>query len=138
MILLKQSVFHLLLTSNSSLLSSYIMPTLSNVVHPGNISSTSMVKLVTIRMLWVIASQFSWKVHQINIRTVSLNGDIKIQVFMEKPQDSLQRVKKHGYVGESSVWPNKSLKHGANTRFSFTNLSKYECDLSGYYLWVQF
>ena len=61
------------------------------------------VKLVTIRMLSVIAAQFSWKVHQINIKTVSLNGYIKIEVCMEKPQDSLQRVKKHGYVGESSV-----------------------------------
>ena len=97
-----------------------------------------MVKLVTIRMLWVIAPQFSWKVHQINIKTVSLNGDIKIEVCMEKPQDSLQRVKKHGYVGWISVWRDKSLKHGVNTIFSFINLSKSECYSSGYYLWAQF
>ena len=37
-----------------------------------------MVKLVTIRMLSVIVAQFSWKVHQMNIKIVSLNGDVKI------------------------------------------------------------
>ena len=43
-----------------------------------NSTFASMVKLVTIRMLLVIAAQFSWKVHQINIKIVSLNGDVKI------------------------------------------------------------
>ena len=60
-----------------------------------------MVKLVAIRMLSIIAAQCSWKVHQINIKTVSLNGDIKIEVCMEKPQDSLQRVRNTGMLVKS-------------------------------------
>ena len=39
----------------------------------------------TIRMLLSLAAQKGWKVHQMDVNTTFLNGDLKENVFMSQP-----------------------------------------------------
>jgi hypothetical protein len=43
-------------------------------------------KLITIRMLLALATQFGWKVHQMDIKSAFLNGDLQEEVYMEQPE----------------------------------------------------
>jgi hypothetical protein len=43
-------------------------------------------KLATMRTLFALATQNGWKVHQMDVKTTFLNGDLKTNVFMSQPE----------------------------------------------------
>eukprot|EP00253_Pinus_taeda_P031753 PITA_31753 len=43
-------------------------------------------KCATIRTLFALAAQNGWKVHQMDVKTAFLNGDLKENVFMSQPE----------------------------------------------------
>jgi hypothetical protein len=43
-------------------------------------------KLITIKMLLALATQFGWQVHQMDIKSAFLNGDLQEEVYMEQPE----------------------------------------------------
>ena len=43
-------------------------------------------KWATIRTLLSLAAQNGWKVHQMDVKTAFLNGDLKENVFMSQPE----------------------------------------------------
>jgi hypothetical protein len=46
----------------------------------------TMEKWVTISTLFSLATHNGWKVHQIDVKTTFLNGDLKENVFMSQPK----------------------------------------------------
>eukprot|EP00253_Pinus_taeda_P030272 PITA_30272 len=42
-------------------------------------------KMSTIRLVLALAAQFSWKVHQMDVKSVFLNGDLQEEVYMTQP-----------------------------------------------------
>ena len=44
-------------------------------------------KWAIIRALLSLAAQNGWKVHQMDVKTVFLNGDLKENVFMSRPKE---------------------------------------------------
>jgi hypothetical protein len=47
---------------------------------------STIVKWATIRTLFSLAAQNGWKVHQMDVKTYFLNGDLKKNVFMSQPE----------------------------------------------------
>eukprot|EP00253_Pinus_taeda_P018454 PITA_18454 len=47
---------------------------------------TPTAKWATIRTLFALAAQNGWKVHQMDVKTAFLNGDLKENVFMSQPE----------------------------------------------------
>eukprot|EP00253_Pinus_taeda_P007197 PITA_07197 len=43
-------------------------------------------KMSTIRLVLVLAAQFKWKVHQMDVKSAFLNGDLQEEVYMTQPQ----------------------------------------------------
>ena len=43
-------------------------------------------KWTTIRTLFALAAQSGWKVHQMDVKTTFLNGDLKEKFFMSQPE----------------------------------------------------
>jgi len=43
-------------------------------------------KWATIRTLFALGAQNGWKVHQMDVKTAFLNGDLKENVFMSHPE----------------------------------------------------
>jgi len=39
-------------------------------------------KMSTIRLVPALAAQFNWKVHQMDVKSASLNGDLQEEVYM--------------------------------------------------------
>ena len=52
-------------------------------------------KWVTIQTLFALATQNSWKVHQTDIKTTFLNGDLKENVFMSQPEGFAMKGQEH-------------------------------------------
>eukprot|EP00253_Pinus_taeda_P013022 PITA_13022 len=52
-------------------------------------------KWATIRTLFAIAAQNSWKVHQMDVKTAFLNGDLKENVFMSQPEGFAMKGHEH-------------------------------------------
>ena len=44
-------------------------------------------KIKTIRMIFALAAQFGWKVHQMDVKSAFLNGDLQEEVYMTQPED---------------------------------------------------
>ena len=42
-------------------------------------------KMSTIRLVLAMAAQFGWKVHQIDVKSAFLNGDLHEEVYMTQP-----------------------------------------------------
>eukprot|EP01018_Ginkgo_biloba_P024020 Gb_18985 [translate_table: standard] len=42
-------------------------------------------KMITIRILLSVAAQFGWKIHQMDVKTTFLNGDLEEEVYMQQP-----------------------------------------------------
>ena len=42
-------------------------------------------KMSTIRLVLAMASQFGWKVHQMDVKSAFLNGDLRKEVYMTQP-----------------------------------------------------
>ena len=52
-------------------------------------------KWLTIRTLLSMAAQNGWKVHQIDVKSVLLNGDLKENVFMSQPECFVVKGQEH-------------------------------------------
>ncbi|KAH9318162.1 hypothetical protein KI387_019931, partial [Taxus chinensis] len=39
-----------------------------------------------IRMIFALAAQFGWKVHQMDVKSAFLNGDLQEEVYMTQPK----------------------------------------------------
>jgi len=42
-------------------------------------------KMSTIRLVLALAAQFNWKVHQMDVKSAFLNGDLQEEVYMTQP-----------------------------------------------------
>eukprot|EP01018_Ginkgo_biloba_P014420 Gb_10191 [translate_table: standard] len=47
---------------------------------------TPTAKMITIRLVLAIAAQLGWKVHQMDVKSSFLNGDLKEEVYMQQPE----------------------------------------------------
>eukprot|EP00253_Pinus_taeda_P029360 PITA_29360 len=70
----------------------------------------------TIRTLFALATQNGWKVHQMDVKTSSLNGDLKENVFMSQPEGFV--VKGHGHKGAMKA----SIQRELGKSFEMTDL----------------
>eukprot|EP00253_Pinus_taeda_P012398 PITA_12398 len=52
-------------------------------------------KWATIRTLFALAAQNGWKVHQMDVKTAFLNGDLKENVFMSQPEGFVVKGHEH-------------------------------------------
>ena len=52
-------------------------------------------KWATIRTLFALAAQNGWKVHQMDVKTAFLNGDLKENVFMSQPKGFVVKGHEH-------------------------------------------
>eukprot|EP01018_Ginkgo_biloba_P001301 Gb_29290 [translate_table: standard] len=43
-------------------------------------------KMITIRLVLAIAAQLGWQVHQMDVKSAFLNGDLKEEVYMQQPE----------------------------------------------------
>lgn len=43
-------------------------------------------KMITIRLVLAIATQLGWKVHQMDVKSAFLNGDLEEEVYMQQPE----------------------------------------------------
>ena len=55
----------------------------------------SMEKWGTIHNLLALATQNGWKVHQMDVKTAFLNGDLKENVYMSQLQGFVEKVQDH-------------------------------------------
>ena len=52
-------------------------------------------KWTTIRTLFALAAQNGWKVHQMDVKTAFLNGDLKEKVYMSQPEGFVIKGQEH-------------------------------------------
>jgi hypothetical protein len=52
-------------------------------------------KWATIRTLFSMATQNGWKIHQMDVKTAFLNGDLKENVFMSQPEGFVVKGQEH-------------------------------------------
>eukprot|EP00253_Pinus_taeda_P026476 PITA_26476 len=52
----------------------------------------------TIRTLFPLAAQNGWKVHQMDVKTAFLNGDMKDNVFMSQPEGFVVKGNNKSYI----------------------------------------
>jgi len=52
-------------------------------------------KWITIQTLFAFATQNDWKVHQMDVKTAFLNGDLKKIVFMSQPEGFVMKGQEH-------------------------------------------
>ena len=58
-----------------------------------NISPTA--KWATIKTLFTLAAQTGWKIHQMDAKIVFLNGDLKDNVFVSRPEGFVMKGHEH-------------------------------------------
>ena len=52
-------------------------------------------KLNTIRMLISLATKKHWMIHQLDVKSAFLNGELKEEVYLEQPEGFVQKGKEH-------------------------------------------
>ena len=52
-------------------------------------------KWATVRTLFALVAQNGWKVHQMDVKTSFLNGDLKENVFMSQPEGFAMKGHEH-------------------------------------------
>jgi hypothetical protein len=52
-------------------------------------------KLNTIRMLIALATKKHWMIHQLDVKSAFLNGELKEEVYLEQPEGFVQKGKEH-------------------------------------------
>ena len=52
-------------------------------------------KLNTIRMLISLATKYQWKLHELDVKFVFLNVDLKEEVYLVQPKGSVNQGKEH-------------------------------------------
>ncbi|KAH9318743.1 hypothetical protein KI387_020512 [Taxus chinensis] len=74
-------------------------------------------KIKMIRMIFALAAQFGWKVHQMDVKSAFLNGDLQEEVYMTQPE---------GYVvpgQETKGTVDLGLEYKKNDNFFLTGYS---------------
>ena len=89
-------------------------------------------KWATIRTLLSLAAQKGWKVHQMDVNTAFLNGDLKENVFMSHPEGFVVKGKEkkvckfvkslYGLKQAPRAWYEKITKHHLKLNFKHYNL----------------
>jgi transposase InsO family protein len=52
-------------------------------------------KLNTIRVLVALATAHNWKIHQLDVKSAFLNGELKEEVYLEQPEGFVQKGQEH-------------------------------------------
>ena len=55
-------------------------------------------RLTTIRVLLSLAASYGLLVHQMDVKTAFLNGELEEEIYMDQPDGLYQRVKKEWFV----------------------------------------
>jgi hypothetical protein len=87
----------------------------------------------TIHTLFSMAAQNGWKIHQMNVKTAFLNGDLKDNVFMFQPEGFVKKGQEHkvcklikslyGLKQTPRAWYEKLTKHLLKLNFKNFNLA---------------
>ena len=48
-------------------------------------------KLNTIRVMIALATQHNWKIHQLDVNSTFLNGDLKEEVYLDQPEGFIKK-----------------------------------------------
>ena len=88
-------------------------------------------KWATIHTLLSLAIQKGWKVHQMDVKTAFLNGDLKENVFMSQPEGFVVKGKEHkvckliksfnGLKVSCHTWYEKLIEHILKLNFKHFN-----------------
>ncbi|KAE8666786.1 hypothetical protein F3Y22_tig00112491pilonHSYRG00280 [Hibiscus syriacus] len=89
-------------------------------------------KISTIRALFVLASIHKLQVHQMDVKTAFLNGDLDEEIYMEQPLDfeapgmegKVCRLKKSLYGRNSNIESINKVKNFLSTKFEMTDLGE--------------
>ena len=49
----------------------------------------------TIRLLIVLATKYHWKLHQLDVKSAFLNGELKEEVYLTQPEGFFQKGQEH-------------------------------------------
>eukprot|EP00253_Pinus_taeda_P033502 PITA_33502 len=89
-------------------------------------------KWTTIRTLFALAAQNGWKVHQMDVKTAFLNGDLKENVFMSQPEGFVVKGDEHkvcklvkslyGLKQAPRAWYEKLTEHLLKLNFNHFDL----------------
>jgi hypothetical protein len=89
-------------------------------------------KWATIRTLFSMATQNGWKIHQMDVKTAFLNGDLKENVFMSQPKGFVVKGQEHkvcklikslyGLKQALQAWYGKLTEHLLKLNFKHFNL----------------
>ena len=89
-------------------------------------------KWATIRTLLSLAAQKGWKVHQMDVKTAFLNGDLKENVFMSQPEGFVVKGKEqkvcklvkslYGLKQAPRAWYEKLTEHLLKLNFKHFDL----------------
>ena len=52
-------------------------------------------KLDTIRFLILLATKYHWNLHQLDLKSYCLNGDLKEEVYFTQPEGFVKKGKEH-------------------------------------------
>ena len=52
-------------------------------------------KLNTIRLMIALATKHSWKLHQLDVKSTFLNGELKEEVYLVQPEGFVKKVQEH-------------------------------------------
>jgi hypothetical protein len=84
-----------------------------------------------------MAAQNGWKIHQMNVKTTFLNGDLKENVFMSQPEGFVKKGQEHkvcklikslyGLKQSPRAWYEKLTKHLLKLNFKNFNLAYAIC-----------
>ena len=55
-----------------------------------------MAKFITIRCIIIaLRAAIVWEIHQMDVKTIFLNGVLKVEIYMDQPEGFVQERKKH-------------------------------------------
>ena len=96
----------------------------------------------SIRLMLALSPQMGWKIHQMDVKTTFLNGKIKEEVYIEKPEgfDTFDR-ESHVYQLKRALYGLKQAPRAWYTRidsyFTAFGFTKSEADVNLYHIMVE-
>jgi hypothetical protein len=67
-------------------------------------------KMNTIRLMIALATKYNWKLHQLDVKSTFLNGELKEEVYLVQPEGFVKQGQEHlvCIVKESTIWSQTS------------------------------